>query len=106
MPTPNSSNIVLRSDVERPLLHGEMDLNFTEVKNVIDQSNQQTTEINTHQSILFKYAKRFAADLGLELSDETFETGGTVNTVNQAVFKSDGTFWVWTGSFPKIFFRR
>lgn len=103
MPTPNSTNIVLRSDVDRPLLHGEMDLNFSELKNVIDQSNQQTTEINTHQSILFKYAKRFAADLGLELSDETFETGGTVNTSNQAVFKSDGTFWVWTGSFPKIF---
>lgn len=41
MTAPNSTNIVKRSQAQRPLAYAEMDGNLQELINVIDQSNSQ-----------------------------------------------------------------
>lgn len=100
MAIPDSSKVTLRGDVQRPLTYSEMDENFDQLKEVVDQSNRHTQSISdnfTQQKLQDRsLLKRQCAEAGLTLVDGSFEEGASVNLKSEVVWQqATGKVFAW-----------
>lgn len=92
MTAPNSTNIVKRSEAQRPLTYAEMDGNLQELINVIDQSNSQGLQLTSvanaqvvDEGLIFESLRRSYAEAGLTLVDGSFEEGGVLTSTSDVL---------------------
>ena len=100
MAIPDSSKVTLRGDVQRPLTYSEMDENFDQLKEVVDQSNGHTQSISdnlTQQKLQDRsLLKRQCAEAGLTLVSGSFEEGASVTLKTEVVWQqATGKVFAW-----------